>query len=161
MAEIEDAITKGWAVARREDPQPTVAYFRALLTSHPDSPQALFAYASALDYAGCEGEAALAYEQAFAAGLEGDQLRRGLLQYGSTLRNLGRVHDAVAALRKADDLFPGDAAVKVFLALALTSAKREREAVANLIVLALDRIPGEELQRYDWALRQYAEALGK
>ena len=35
------------------------------------------------------------YEQAFSAGLDGDDLRRGLIQYGSTLRNLGRFDEAL------------------------------------------------------------------
>jgi hypothetical protein len=31
--------------------------------------------------------------------------------------------------------------------------------VARLIVLALDRIGGEDLEHYEWALRDYAEEL--
>jgi hypothetical protein len=47
------------------------------------------------DFAGREAEAAPVYEQAFSAGLDGDDLRRGLIQYGSTLRNLGRFDEAL------------------------------------------------------------------
>ena len=46
------------------------------------------------------------YEQAFSADLDGDDLRRGLIQYGSTLRSLGRFDEAVPALRRADEQFP-------------------------------------------------------
>jgi tetratricopeptide (TPR) repeat protein len=119
----------------------------------------LLAYASALDFAGREAEAAPAYEQAFAAGLDGDGLRQGLIQYGSTLRNLGRFDDAVAALRRADDQFPGHASVQAFLALALSSAGRGPEAVQALLNLALDRIDAGELQHYQRALRSYAADL--
>ena len=103
-----------------------------LLAHHPRDRHALFAYASALDFAGREADAAPAYERAFAADLEGDDLRQGLVQYESTLRNLRRFDDAVTALRQADDQFPGQASVKAFLALALTSADRCHEAVQIL-----------------------------
>lgn len=159
MTTLDTAIANGWAEAQRHDPEPTVVYFRHLLARHPNTPEAFFAYACALDYAGHEAEAAPAYEQAFVAGLDGDDLRRGLLQYGSTLRNLERFDEAIAALEKADELFPRHDSVKVFLALALTSAGRSREAVAALITLALDRINSDDLQRYQWALRNYAADL--
>ena len=81
------------------------------------------------------------------------------MQYGSTLRNLERFGDAVQALRQADDQFPGHASVKVFLALALTSAGRCPEAVQILVTLALDHIDRGELQHYQRALRYYAAAL--
>jgi Flp pilus assembly protein TadD len=156
---LPDAIERGWAAARREDPEPTVGYFRDLAGQHPGDARALFEYAGALDFAGREAEAAPVYEQSFSAGLAGDDLRRGLIQYGSTLRNLGRFDEAVSVLRRADEQFPGHDSVAAFLALALTSAGRSEEAVALLIVLALDRIGGEDLGDYQWALRNYAAEL--
>ena len=159
MSALGDAIKAGWEAARREDPGATVGYFRDLLRQHADDARALFEYAGALDFAGREAEAAPVYERAFSAGLSGDDLRRGLIQYGSTLRNLGRFDEAVAVLREADAQFPGHDSVAAFLALALTSAGRCEEAVARLIVLALDRIGGEELAHYQWALRNYAAEL--
>jgi tetratricopeptide (TPR) repeat protein len=161
MCGLGDAIEQGWAAARREDPEPTVGYFRDLLRQHPGDARALLAYAGALDYADREAEAAPVYEQAFSASLDGDDLRRGLIQYGSTLRNLGRFDEAVAALRRADERFPGHDSIAAFLALALTSAGQCQEAVARLIVLALDRIGGEDLENYEWALRNYAAELSR
>jgi tetratricopeptide (TPR) repeat protein len=161
MSALSDAIERGWAEARREDPEPTVGYFRDLVRQYPGDASALFACAGALDFAGREAEAAPVYEQAFSAGLDGDDLRRGLIQYGSTLRNLGRFDEAVSALRRADEQFPGHDSVAAFLALALTSAGRCEEAVARLIVLALDRIGGEDLEYYGWALRNYAAELSR
>jgi tetratricopeptide (TPR) repeat protein len=158
---LSEAIEQGWAAARREDPEPTVGYFRDLLRQHPGDARALFEYAGALDYADREAEAAPVYEQAFSAGLDGEDLRRGLIQYGSTLRNLGRFDEAVSALRRADERFPGHDSIAAFLALALTSAGQCQEAVARLIVLALDRIGGEDLGHYEWALRNYAAELSR
>jgi tetratricopeptide (TPR) repeat protein len=159
MNALSDAIDRGWAAASRDDPGPTVSYFSDLARKHPGDAAALFAYAGALDFADREAEAAPVYEQAFAAGLDGDDLRRGLIQYGSTLRNLGRFDEAVSALLRADEQFPGHDSVAAFLALALTSAGRSQEAVARLIILALDRIGGEDLGNYEWALRHYAAEL--
>jgi tetratricopeptide (TPR) repeat protein len=125
----------------------------------PTKARGLFARAGELDAAGREAEAAPLYEQAFAAGLAGDDLRRGLVQYGSTLRNLGRYDEAVSVLRRAGTEFPGSASVRVFLALALTSAGHGPEAVRTLITLALDQIGDDDLQYYRRALREYAAAL--
>jgi tetratricopeptide (TPR) repeat protein len=159
MTDLTDAIQRGWATADADAPEPTVSYFRDLLAGHASDPHALFAYAGALDFAAREAEAAPVYEQAFAAGLDGDELRQGLVQYGSTLRNLERFGEAVKVLQQADDQFPGQASVKVFLALALTSAGRCHEAVQILVTLALDHVNRDELQHYQRALRYYAGAL--
>jgi tetratricopeptide (TPR) repeat protein len=159
MTDLTDAIQRGWAAADPDAPEQTVSYFHDLLGRQPEDRHALFAYASALDFASREAEAAPVYERAFAAGLDGDELRQGLVQYGSTLRNLARFSDAVKALQQADDQFPGQASVKVFLALALTSAGRCHEAVQILITLALDHINRDELQYYQRALRSYAADL--
>jgi tetratricopeptide (TPR) repeat protein len=161
MTDLPEAIRQGWADARRDDPERTVGYFRDLLGQHPADARALFEYAGALDFADREAEAAPVYEQAFSAGLDGDDLRRGLIQYGSTLRNLGRFDEAVSVLRRADEQFPGHDSVAAFLALALTSAGRCHEAVARLLNLALDRVGGEDLGQYQWALRQYAADLSE
>ncbi|WP_222840687.1 tetratricopeptide repeat protein [Actinosynnema mirum] len=159
MTTVDEAVERGWANADPDDPEPTVEHFRALLAEHPDDVVALFEYAGSLDYAGHEAEAAPAYERAFAAGLDGDRLRQGLIQYGSTLRNLGRHDEAIAALERADREFPGHDSVRAFLALALTSAGRAPEAVALLLALAVDRVPSPDLQRYQRALRGYAAEL--
>ena len=159
MTEISEAIQQGWAAADDEAPGPAVAYFRELLARFPEDPRALLAYAGALDFAGLEAEAVPAYEQALAAGLDGADLRRAMVQYGSTLRNLDRDDDALAVLLQADGQFPGDASVQAFLALALSSAGRDREAVQLLLNLALDRIDADDLPRYQRALRDYAADL--
>ncbi len=159
MTALSDAVARGWAQADPDNPEPTVSYFRDLLRQHPGDAGALFNYAGSLDFADQEQEAASAYELAFAAGLAGDELRQALIQYGSTLRNLGRCDEAVATLAEAQQQYPGDDAVTVFLALALTSAGRGEQAVAALVTLALDRIDSDSLRDYQRALRHYASTL--
>jgi tetratricopeptide (TPR) repeat protein len=142
-----------------DNPQATIDHFKILVDGYPGDAYYLYEYAGAFDFAGREAEAAPLYEASFAAGLSGDDLRRGLIQYGSTLRNLGRHDEAVAALQRADQEFPGHDSIQAFLALALTSAGRGSDAVALLLNLALDRIPSEDLQAYRRPLRAYAAEL--
>jgi tetratricopeptide (TPR) repeat protein len=156
---FEHAVTVGWDLATRDDGQPTIDYFAALLAQYPDDGRALYELACAYDWAGHPDRAAPTYERAFAAGLDGERLRRGLLQYGSTLRNLDRADEAVTVLQRANAFFPRSDAVRTFLALALLSAGRADEAVADLLDLALDGIHSEDFERSQWALRRYAAAL--
>ena len=94
--------------------------------------------------------------EALAAGLPGQLRRRATIQLASSLRNLGQHEEAVDLLtaelaRDSDDL---DDAVRAFLALALTSAGREREAVS----VALTGL-APHLTRYNRSLAAYAKAL--
>jgi tetratricopeptide (TPR) repeat protein len=156
---LRDAAATGWAAAAREDPGPTVAYFSALLERHPASALALYHLARANDYAGDPAVAAPLYERAFAAGLSGDELRRGLTSYGSTLRNLGRAPEAVAVLARAVADFPADPLLRCYLALALHSSGQPAHALATMLELALAQLADPELQANRWALANYAAAL--
>jgi tetratricopeptide (TPR) repeat protein len=122
----------------------------------PGDPLALFETASAHDATDQEAEAAAAYERALAAGLSGETRRRAVVQYASTLRNLGRPEEGAALLRAekaaASDAYDG--AIDAFLALCLTDAGRAPEAVA-LLVRAL---AGEGLP-YRRSLLAYADEL--
>lgn len=159
--EIRNAVQAGWAAASADDAGATVSYFAGLLSRHPGDASALLGYASALDFADREAQAAPVYEQALSAGLAGDELRQALTQYGSTLRNIGRHDEAVSVLRDAERKFPGHDSVTLFLALALASAGRGSEAAARLITLALDRIDADDLADYRRALRHYAAELAE
>jgi predicted Zn-dependent protease len=159
VAELRAAAESGWTRAVRSDAGPTVAYFERLLAEHPDEPLALYHAARANDYAGAPDRAAPLYERAFAAGLSGTELRRGLTSYGSTLRNLDRAGDAVAVLSAAAEQFPHDPLVRCYLALALHSAGRTADALATMLELALGHLADGELQANRWALANYAAAL--
>jgi len=104
------------------------------------------------DSAGREQEAIPLYEQALAAGL-GEERPRALLQLGSSLRNAGRIDEAVALLADARREFPDFRPLRAFLALALHSAGRTEEALAELLHAIADE--GE----YERSLRAYADAL--
>ncbi|TDP98378.1 MULTISPECIES: tetratricopeptide repeat protein [unclassified Leifsonia] len=143
----------------RDDMEPTIAALRAVLAEHPTDPHVLYEVGGAYDTAGEEETAAGYYERALDAGLAGDTLRRCLLQYGSTLRNLGRFDESLAVLDRARELFPESESVLVWHALSLHAAGRSDGAVAELMELAADRIRTPDLLRYEAAIRGNAEYL--
>jgi tetratricopeptide (TPR) repeat protein len=159
--ELADAIARGYAARDRENMAPTVAYFQSLLDRHPGDPVVLYEVGGAHDTAGEEQSALGYYEQALGAGLSGDHRRRCLLQYGSTLRNLGRHAESIAALERARTEFPDSDSVRLFLALSLHAAGRSDAAVAELLELAADRLRSPEVVRYETALRGNAGALAE
>jgi cyanophycin synthetase len=98
-------------------------------------------------------EAIELYEQALAAGLADPERQRLLLQLGSSLRNVGRIDEAVALLEDARREFPDFRPLRAFLALALHSAGRTEDALAELLNAIADE--GE----YERSLRAYADDL--
>lgn len=143
----------------RADMAPTIAALLVVLEEHPTDPHVLYEVGGAYDTAGEEETAAGYYERALAAGLAGDTLRRCLLQYGSTLRNLDRFGESLAVLDRARALFPDSESVQVWHALSLHAAGRSDQAVAELMELAADRIRTPDLLRYETAIRGNADYL--
>nr|WP_277604018.1 tetratricopeptide repeat protein [Agrococcus sp. ARC_14] len=128
---------------------------RALTDAYPGADgRAAFELAGMLDSHGHEHEAEREYERALALGLEPEQHAQLAVQYGSTLRNTGRVADAIAVLEAAPTHPSTGAAPRVFLALALHSAGRHDEAM-RVAVEAIE----PSLPRYNRSLRAYAAAL--
>jgi tetratricopeptide (TPR) repeat protein len=148
-----------FAARDRDDMAPTVRALLAVLEEHPDDPHVLYEVGGAYDTAGEEETAAGYYERALEAGLDGDTLRRCLLQYGSTLRNLKRYDESLAALDRASDLFPASESIRVWHALSLHAAGRSDAAVAELMEVAADGIRTPDLQRYEAAIRGNAAYL--
>jgi cyanophycin synthetase len=105
------------------------------------------------DSAGRADEAIPLYEQALAGGLAGETRARCLLQLGSSLRNVGRIDEAVARLEDARREFPEFRPLRAFLALALHSAGRDAEALRQLV----EAIADEGV--YERSLRAYAADL--
>lgn len=158
-ADIETAIAEGYARRDRANMQPTIDYFQRLLSEHPDHPTVLYEVGGAYDTAGQEERAVEYYEQALAVGLHDDVLRRCLIQYGSTLRNLDRFDASLRVLRRAREEFPDSDAVRVFLALSLHAARRFDEALAELLELTADRGGAGDITRYTAAIVGNAEYL--
>lgn len=122
----------------------------------PDDPRGLYERASAFDSTGVEDRAVPLYREALAGGLDEPIRRQAVIQLASTLRNVGRPDEAVRLLA-AEPVDTGDGldtAVRAFLALALASAGREREAVGVAVGALAVHVP-----RYRRSLAAYAADL--
>ena len=157
--ELEDTIAEIFGLRDREDMQPTIEAFLGLLAEHPGQPHVLYEVGGSYDTAGDEATAAGYYEAALAAGLTGDTLRKCLLQYGSTLRLLGRYEDSVSVLDRALAGWPESPSVRAFHALGLHAAGRSDGAVGELLALVADAVRTPDVLRYEAALHGNAGYL--
>jgi tetratricopeptide (TPR) repeat protein len=119
-----------------------------------DAARARLEEAFAHDRAGREAEAIPCYEEALALGLDEAPRQQALLGLGSSLRNVRRHDDAVGVLRQAVAEYPGHGGLRFFLALALWSGGREREAFRTMGDLAVDEA---DLRGYRRAAAWYLE----
>jgi tetratricopeptide (TPR) repeat protein len=156
---LDDRLDAIFAARNRDDMAPTIAALLPLLQRHPDNPRVLYEVGGAYDTAGDEEQAVGYYERAIAAGLDGDFARRCALQYGSTLRNLGRLDESLAVFARARAEHPDSASLAAFEALTLHAAGRMDAAVAALLDVVADHVVSEDLERYKPALRGNAEYL--
>ena len=157
--ELADTIAEIFGRRDREHMQPTIDAFLALLAEHPNQPEVLYEVGGSYDTDGQEQTALGYYEAAMAAGLSGDTLRKCLLQYGSTLRLLGRHEESVAALDRALAGWPESPSVRAFHALGLHAAGRSDGAVGELLALVAEEIRTPDVLRYEAALRGNAGYL--
>jgi hypothetical protein len=158
MDEWEQRVAALWASIDDYGEDKFLAAMTELVAERPaDDALGLFELGSAFDSTGHPAAAVERYRAALAGGLQ-DQLRRqATIQLASSLRNLDQAEESVALLTAelaagSDDL---DDAVRAFLALALTSVGREREAVS----VALSAL-APHLTRYNRSLAAYAEDIG-
>lgn len=148
-----------FAARDRNHMAPTIAALLPLYEQHPKEPRVLYEVGGAYDTAGEEATALGFYERAMAAGLEGDVRRRCYLQYGSTLRNLGRLDESVTVFVRAREEFPDSVALGAFESLTLHAAGRVNTALGSLLALLADHVHSDELDRYKAAMRGNAEHL--
>ncbi|GAA4763160.1 tetratricopeptide repeat protein [Microbacterium gilvum] len=142
-----------------DDPDETTLVERMsdVAADAPHPAVAAFERAGAFDSTGREREALAEYEAAVRAGIaEVDPERAAQLavQLASTLRNLGRVDEAIALLERTPAHPAVGAAREVFLALALHSAGRHADAVRTLVEPILPTLP-----RYRISAAAYAAGL--
>ena len=156
-AEWERRLDLLWASLDDRDADEFVAAMGELVGELPPHDAiGLFEQASAFDSTGHPDLAVASYRQALERGLSGQRRRRAVIQLASSLRNLGHAEVSVALLTAvldagSDDL---DDAVRAFLALALTSVGRDREAVSVALTALAAHLP-----RYNRSLAAYAREL--
>ncbi len=157
--ELEAAIAAGFDARDRANMGPTIEYFAALLEANPGNAAVLYELAGSYDTAGQEGTAEKYYLEAFDAGLSGDRHRRALLQYGSTLRNLGRFEESLTVFADARQQYPESDSLRVFQIISLHAAGRPNAALAEALSLIADRVDSAEMKRYEAAVHGNAEYL--
>ena len=119
----------------------------------------LIAEAYRLDREGDERAAIRYYDEAYRLGVPADKRRRFLVGYGSTLRNVKRVDDAVGILAQAIADDPEYPAYAPFLALALMDAGHAKAALATMLGCLLDAAKPGVLDGYERALGEYHQEL--
>jgi tetratricopeptide (TPR) repeat protein len=119
----------------------------------------IIAQAYAHDKEGREQEAVRYYDEAFHMGVPEPLRKRFLVGYGSTLRNVGRVDDAVGVLSQAVVDYPDYPAFRAFLSLALLDTGHAKAAVATMLGVALDIAKPGVFEGYERALTEYHQLL--
>lgn len=158
-ADLHNELDRIFAARDRNNMDPTIAALLPLYEQHPHNPRVLYEVGGAYDTAGDEATALGFYERAMTEGLQGDVRRRCYLQYGSTLRNLGRLNESVTVFARARREFPDSVALGAFESLTLHAAGQANTALGSLLALIAEDVHTEELDRYKPAMRGNAEYL--
>ena len=155
IEEWEASVADLWARADSLDREGGVAAMRDLAALCPATDgRAAFELAGMYDSMGFEAEAGAEYERALELGLDPARHAQLAVQYGSTLRNLDRLDEAIAVLQAAPTHESTGSAPRIVLAMALHSAGRKDEALRVAIEAQIDALP-----RYQRSMRAYAAAL--
>lgn len=156
---LDKELDRIFAARDRANMQPTIDALLPLLASNPGNARVLYEVGGAYDTAGKEETALGFYENALAAGLKGDLLRRCYVQYGSTLRNVGQYAKSSAVFATARTEFPGSPSLGVFEAITLHAAGRPDEAIASLLDVVVDFVRSPDIDRYKSAISGNAAYL--
>jgi len=155
ISEWDSAVERLWDRVDSLGREEAVAAMRALAEECPSQDgRAAFELAGMYDSQGYEAEAGAAYERALELGLDEGRHAQLAVQYGSTLRNLGRLDEAIAVLESATTHASTGSAPRLMLALALHSAGRPDEALRVAIEAQIASLP-----RYQRSMRAYAASL--
>ncbi|CCH79658.1 Cyanophycin synthetase (fragment) [Nostocoides japonicum T1-X7] len=154
--EAEAAIAALW---QDEDPERRIATAAALHAEHAGDPRIAYEHGGTLDSAGRPDEAVPLYREALAGGLREPYRHRAVVQLASSLRNLGRVEEAVRLLDDVAAEHPDSLGIAAFRALALHDAGRSDEALSVLIGTVAATSTDPDVARYRRSLTAYGKDL--
>jgi len=162
---LDEELDAIFAARDRENMAPTIAALLPIYEQHPENARVLYEVGGAYDTAGDEEEAVGFYERATriidaaAAGLDGDLARRCAVQYGSTLRNLGRYAESLEVFARARQQHPDSPSLATFEALTRHASGDTDGGFAGLLEVIADHVDSPDIGRYQAALRGNAEYL--
>lgn len=138
-----------------QDPDFSIARMHELTNERPSGDAtALFELGGVHDSLGLEDTAIDYYRQAIDAGLDGERASRVQIQLASTLRNVGRIEEAITILMAPSPDGIDDDARQAFLALALFDAGSYGDALRTALFALIPTLDG-----YGRALTEYASEL--
>lgn len=147
-----------WADAANLTEDELVGAIDALAAERdPGDAEALAERGGSRDSTGREEEAVPFYRAALAAGLDDERRSRVVIQYASTVRNLGRPEESLELLSAefaGQPEHPLADAATAFAALALASAGRPTEGLVAVLHALAPHLP-----RYQRAINAYADEL--
>lgn len=130
-----------------------------LAKKYPDASRAQLAAAYAYDRLGQEEEALSYYRSASLLGIPTDERPQFLLSFGSTLRNMGQITEALECFKQAIEEHPDRPEYVAFLALTYHSANQHDQALGTMLEVALMVARDKAFGPYDRALSEYKEEL--
>jgi hypothetical protein len=142
----------------RDDMAPTISALHAVLDRRPDDPAVLYEVGGAHDTAGEEETAAVYYQRALDAGLDGTLLRQST---GSTAAPCATSAESTNPWRcsTADAHSSHSPSRSPSSALTLHAAGRPSHALGSVFELIANRFRTDEVIRYETALRGNAAYL--
>jgi tetratricopeptide (TPR) repeat protein len=111
------------------------------------------------DRLGLEAEAVPFYEHALASGLAPAHRIGGYVGLGSTYRVLGRYEQARSTLQRGLAEFPGNAALRAFLAMTLYNLGAPHDGLSLALRVLAETSGDADVQRYRAAIEYYAGDL--
>ncbi|MBG0755605.1 tetratricopeptide repeat protein [Vibrio cidicii] len=133
----------------------------ALLCNEALAPQAHLHIAWSYDNQGLESEAIEHYNAALAGNLDTQEQFDALFGLASTLRSLGKYHDAATWFEKTRTLYPNAHEVTPFYAMCLYNLGDHKRAIEMLLNLLVETTNSEEILAYKRAITLYAQDLDR
>jgi tetratricopeptide (TPR) repeat protein len=153
----ESFIESGWQ--HKDNETRLIQYFSDVAEKYTKSARAKFELANAYDSLGKEKEAIPLYERAIQMGLSSEYEAYALLQLGSSLRNVGRLDDAIRILSDAEKRYPELPSITMFLGMAMHDSDMHSEALRTVLTAMLQHLKTSDIERYGIGLDNYIKDI--
>ncbi|MEO7422535.1 MAG: tetratricopeptide repeat protein [Ornithinibacter sp.] len=156
--DLEEEIAALWAI---EDEHERVEVARGLYAARPGDARIAYEFAGTQDTAGDAEAAVPLYLEALDTGLREPLRHRAQLQLASSLRNLGRLKEAVAVIDEVTARHPESLGAAAFRALVHHDAGDPSGALRGLLAVVAATSNDADVARYRRSLTEYGDQLGR